>query len=353
MNGSEQFGSGPAEGSTFSTTLHLLSPRMQEWIRRTSDRQQLRRFACACARAAFALCPKLPREAKATIELAERSGDGTTSEEFDRAYAAMSPVIREAFDEQRLTHRGVECGQATLDDYLAAELAHRAAISARACVLRSAPVAAAETVFEYVSVMTRRKMHDVQTAFLRRADELLDSQRSWAMEQQAEPVQSYLRDLPRPFVVRLQKASDASLRRFACTCVAEALEAGRKEIAALGEVMDFEPLVRTIEVARRHADGRANSAELAKVFQDEEKRVRDWYQKADDLKYHSAATPAALRAAGIMAETAACVHCCAEASAKLAGVKSLRLAMPILSLIDSAALVQPLAEKFLGPPPPE
>src|SRR5262245_61636775 len=121
MNQPEQpLASGPAEGSTFSTTLHLLQPRLQEWIRRTSDRQQLRRFACACARAAFALCPELPAEAKTTVELAERTDDGASTEGFDRAYAAMSPVIREAFEKQRLAHRGIECGQATLDDYLAA-----------------------------------------------------------------------------------------------------------------------------------------------------------------------------------------------------------------------------------------
>src|SRR5262245_1463700 len=204
MNQPEQLGSGPAEGSTFSTTLHLLSPRLQEWIRRTGDRQQLRRFACAIGRAIFALCPEVPPQAAATLELAERGADGDP--EFERAYAAMSPVIREAFEKQRLVHRGVECGQATLDDYLAAELAHRAAIAARACVLRSAPVAAAEAVFEYVSVSTRRKIHEIQTAFLRRAEETLDSQGSWSMEQQDELLQSYLRDLPRPFVVRLQKA---------------------------------------------------------------------------------------------------------------------------------------------------
>jgi hypothetical protein len=346
------------EGSTFSVTLHLLSPRFQEWIRCTADRRQLRRLACACARATFALCRTVPPEALRAVELAERSCAGQVSaDELDGCYARMSAVIRTAADNVQVVQRGAESNQASLEDLLAADLAHQAVLAARACVLRSAPVAAGETISEYIAVVRRRWTHETQSAFLKRADELLDSEASWGMGQQDELVRNSMRDLPRPFVVRLQKASDRSLRRFACACAADAVDAAGKEIAQAGESIDLDPLLRTIDVSRRHAEGQADAGALKAACEAAEKVARDWHQKANDLKHHREERPASSLAAACMAEAAACVQACAESSAKLAGVKCLRLALSGAPLIqsrsDSAAPLYPLLEQFLGPPPPE
>jgi hypothetical protein len=292
------------------------------------------------------------------LQLAERAGAGkASSNDLEAGYAQMSSVIRAALENAQLVQRGVECNQATLEDQLAADLAHHAAVAARACLLRSAPVAAGETIFEYGSVVRRRKVHETQSAFLQRAEQLLDAQTAWSLDQQAATIPSHLRELPRPFVVRLQKASDPALRRFACACAADAVDVARTEIDRLGEPMDFEPLLKTIAVAHRHAEGQADSGELQRACGDAEKLSRAWYQRVDDLKYHREDTPGSSRAAAYMAETAACVQACAEPSAKLAGVKCLRLALswttPIRSLVDSDAPLYPLLEQFLGPPPPE
>jgi hypothetical protein len=353
MSGIEKFDLGrPAEGSTFSTTLHLLSPRLQEWIRGTSDRKKLRRFACACARQLFGLCPQVPPQAVEAIELAERFCEDQLSEgELEAGYAVMVPVVQEAFERFRALERGLETERATLDEYLEAELAHRAALAARACVLRSAPVAAAEAIFEHGIVRARRKMHEALTFFLGRADQVLDRQRAWTVEEQDALLQSYLKDLPRPFVVRLQRASDAALRRFACECAAVAIDFARKDLAGLGASLDLAPLFAIAEAGWRFADGQATIAELRGAYETGLKLARDWYEKEDDLREQQPEDSLEVRAAAIAAETADCVYPCAEASAKLAAVKCLRVAMHVRGSADSQSAIYPLAEQFLGPPP--
>lgn len=342
-----------SEGSTFSTTLHLLSPHMQEWIRRTPDRKQLRRFACACTRALADLCPHVPDPAMRTIALAERhSADQATDAELEAAYAGMSPVVQDAFERYRTAHQRLDAHQTTLDDYLAADLAHRATLAARACVLRSAPVAAAETIFEYTTVMTRRKSHAVQSAFLAKADRELDRQTPWVSEEQDQLLQSYLRDLPRPFTVRLQQASDAALRRFACTCATDALECAARRLDVLGEQADFTSLGAVIETALRQAMGQATGADLKNAYEAGLQTARDWYRQEDMLRDQIPKRDNASAAAGIVAETADCVYVVAEPSARLAAVKSLRVALHVLSATDANAVIHPLALRFLGPPPP-
>src|SRR5262245_10620988 len=159
----------------------------------------------------------------------------------------MTPLVKQSFDRLRGVYQALATDKAGLEEHLAADLAHRACIVARACVLRSAPVAAAEAVFEYRTVMARRKTHEVQQALLAKADELLDSQTPWQVQDQDILLQSYFKDLPRPFVVRLQRAGDASLRRFACECASTTLEAARNELTGSGQPADFAGLLAVME----------------------------------------------------------------------------------------------------------
>jgi len=341
------------EGSTFSTTLHLLTPHMQEWIRQTPDRLRLRRFACACTRALAALCPFVPDPAMRTIALAERyCAEQATDAELEAAYAGMSGLVQDTFERYRAAQQRLDAHQATLDDCLAADLAHRSTLAARACVLRSAPVAAAETIFEYTNVMTRRRTHAVQGEFLGRAGQLLDRQAPWVIEEQDQLLQSYLRDLPRPFTARLQQAGDAALRRFACSCATDAIECAARRLEHLGERADFSGLGQVVEVGLRHAAGQATAAELKAALEAGLQMARDWYRQEDLLRDQEPKRSNAAAAAGILAETADCVYVCAEPSARLAAVKALRVALHVLSTTDTAAVIHQLAERYLGPPPP-
>lgn len=353
MNSLEKFELGrPSEGSTFSTTLHLLSPQLQEWIRRTPDKKQLRRFACACVRAFLPCCPRVPPPALLTLEFAERfCAEPGTDSQLDEAYALLGPVVKGAFEQVRSTQEALEAGRASLDDCLAAELAHRATVAARACVLRSAAVAAAETVFEHNNVLTRRKAHELHQSFLARAAQILDQGRLWFVEEQDELLQSYLKDLPRPFIQGLCAASDSALRRFACECAAAALEFARQVLEPVGLASQLEPLAAVVATSRQYAADQATAAELKGAYEAGLRIAGSWYRKEDELRDQQPGNHSAIQTAATIAEAADCVYPCAEGSSKLAAVKCLRVAMHVLRETDHSSTVNALAEKYLGPAP--
>src|SRR5262249_13327103 len=101
MNSLEKFDLGrPSEGSTFSATLHLLSPQMQEWIRRTADKKQLRRFACACVRTLLPQCPRVPEPALQAVGLAEQFCDDRAGEpQLEQSYAGLSPLAKDLYEQ--------------------------------------------------------------------------------------------------------------------------------------------------------------------------------------------------------------------------------------------------------------
>ncbi len=353
MNSLEKFDLGrPSEGSTFSATLHLLSPQMQEWIRRTPDKKQLRRFAIACVRRLFPLCPRVPDAATQAVDLAERFCAGHASEEeLEASYVSLSPLAREFQDQMRTVQQAMEADRATLDDCLAAELAQRAVVAARACVLRSASVAAAETIFEYGNVSSRRKVHELHLAFLEHAKQVLDEQSAWSINEQDELLQSYLKDLPRPITARLVRAGDVALRRFACDCATTTLDFARNQLKALNATDHLDSLVRIVETSRRHSAGQASALEQKAAYDAGLKLAGEWYRKEDELRDRDPANKRAIQTAEIVAEAADCVYPTAEASARLAAVKCLRVAMHVLRASDPDALIHPLATQYLGPPP--
>jgi hypothetical protein len=352
MSNFEKYDLGRPEGSTFSTTLHLLSPRMQEWIRGTTDRKKLRRFSCACARLLLAESSDIPPLAMKAVELAERYCDGLVADaDLEAAYLEIAQAVHGPAHRLRAVQQAVDAGQSGLEDLLAAELAQRATLAARACVLRSAPVGAAEVIFEYNLARSRRKRHEVLTFFLAQADLLLDRLGGWVFEEQGELLQSYLRDLPRPFVTRFQQSSDAGLRRFACACADGVVDHVRKKLAVLGTVVDLEPLSGVIEAARKFADGKAGAAELKAAYEAGLQLAREWYRKEDEVREQLAEQSGA-KVPGLVAEAADAVYVCAEAQARLAAVKSLQVALHALTATDIEE-IYPLAEQYLGPPPPE
>src|SRR5262249_25647643 len=151
-------------------------------------------------------------------------------------------------------------------DCLTAELAHRALVAARACVLRSAAVAAAETVFEHSNVLTRRKAHELHLLFLTRAEQVLDQGTPWAIEEQDELLQSYLKDLPKPFPKRLCAASGGALPRHACECPAAAVDFAPKEVEPVGAAAPPDPPTAVGATSRRFAAGDAPPAELKAAY---------------------------------------------------------------------------------------
>lgn len=353
MNSLEKFDLGrPSDGSTFSTTLHLLSPQMQEWVRRTPDKKQLRRFAIACVRTLFPLCPRVPDAATQAVDLAERFCAGHASEsDLEQSYVYLTPLVRDFHEQIRTVQEAMESDRATLDDGLAAELAHRAVLAARACVLRSASVAAAETIFEYGNVLTRRKAHDLQLAFLARAEATLDQQSPWSADEQDELLQSYLKDLPRPITARLLRASDAALRRFACECAKATLDFGRGQLKPLDAKLPLDLLAGIVETSRRHSAGQASAAELKAAYEAGLKLAGEWYRQEDALREQTPENKRAIQTAQVVAEVADCVYPTAEGSARLAAVKCLRVAMHVMRTTDANAVIHPLAIQYLGPPP--
>jgi hypothetical protein len=353
MNSLEKFDLGrPSEGSTFSATLHLLSSQMQEWIRRTPDKKQLRRFACASVRTLFPLCPHVPGPALQAVELADRfCADQASEPQLEQMYASLSPLGKELYEKFRIVQQSMELDRATLDDCLSAELAHRAVMAGRATVLRSASVAAAESVFEYSNVLTRRKAHDLHVAFLTRAGQVLDNHPPWSANEQDELLQSYLKDLPRPLTARLYRASDAALRQFACDSATTTLDFARTQLKLLTATEQLDPLVRIIETSRRHSAGQATAAELKAAYESGLKLASEWYRKEDELRERAPENTRSIQTAQIVAEAADCVYPTAESSARLAAVKCLRVAMHILRATDAQAVIHPLAVQYLGPPP--